>query len=132
MSDSFAIYGGYTRGLEESGVAPPNATNRNEALPAIMTNQRDIGFRWAITPKVKLIAGLFDVRKPYFNLDASNRFTLLGDVKNQGIEMSLSGALTDRLDIVAGAVLSRPRVTGEGVRLGRLGRLPVDQAARKG
>ncbi|NJS15543.1 MAG: TonB-dependent receptor [Sphingopyxis sp.] len=131
LSDSFAIYGGYTRGLEESGVAPPNATNRNEALPAIMTNQRDIGFRWAITPKVKLIAGLFDVRKPYFNLDASNRFTLLGDVKNQGIEMSLSGALTDRLDIVAGAVLSRPRVTGEGVRLGRLGRLPVDQAARK-
>lgn len=131
LTDSLAIYGGYTRGLEESGVAPQNAINRNEGLPAIITSQRDIGLRWAITPKIRLIAGLFDVRKPYFNLDAVNRFALLGDVKNQGIEMSLSGALTDRLDIVAGAVLSQPRVTGEGVALGRLGRLPVDQPSRK-
>jgi iron complex outermembrane recepter protein len=74
---------------------------------------------------------LFDVRKPYFNLDAANRFALLGDIKNQGIEMSLSGALTPHLDIVAGAVLSRPRVTGEGVALGTLGRLPVGQPARR-
>jgi iron complex outermembrane recepter protein len=131
LSDRLAIYGGYTRGLEESGVAPQNAANRNEALPAIITEQKDIGLRWAITPKIKLIAGLFDVRKPYFNLDAANRFALLGDVKNQGVEMSLSGAITPRLDIVAGAVLSRPRVTGEGVTLGRLGKLPVGQAARK-
>lgn len=131
ITNSLAVYGGYTRGLEESGVAPQNAINRNEGLPAIITSQRDIGLRWAITPKIRLIAGLFDVRKPYFNLDAANRFALLGDVKNQGIEMSLSGALTDRLDIVAGAVLSQPRVTGEGVALGRLGRLPVDQPSRK-
>jgi iron complex outermembrane receptor protein len=131
ITDSIAIYGGYTRGLEESGVAPQNASNRNEGLPAIITSQRDIGLRWSITPKIRLIAGLFDVRKPYFNLDAANRFALLGDVKNQGIEMSLSGALTDRFDVVAGAVLSRPRVTGEGVALGRLGRLPVDQPSRK-
>jgi iron complex outermembrane receptor protein len=131
VTDSLAFYGGYTRGLEESGVAPINAANRNEPLPAIITSQRDVGVRWASTPKIKLIAGLFDVRKPYFNLDAANRFALLGDVKNQGIEMSLSGAITPRLDILAGAVLSRPRVTGEGVRLGRLGRLPVDQAARR-
>lgn len=110
---------------------PQNAINRSEALPAIITSQRDAGLRYAITPSLKLIAGVFDVRKPYFNLDASNRFTLLGDVKNQGVEASLSGALTKRLDIVAGAVLSRPRVTGEGVRLGRLGPLPIGQPARR-
>jgi iron complex outermembrane recepter protein len=127
-----AFYGGYTRGLEESGVAPPNASNRNQALPAILTNQRDLGLRWSINPNIKLIAGLFDVRKPYFNLDANNRFALLGDVENKGVEMSLSGAINDRLHVVAGAVLSHPRVTGEGVRLGRLGRLPVDQASRRG
>jgi iron complex outermembrane recepter protein len=131
ISKTIAVYGGYTRGLEESGIAPQNAANRNEGLPAIITTQRDIGLRWAISPEIKLIAGLFDVRKPYFNLDANNVFALLGDTKNQGVEVSLSGNLTKRLNIVAGGVLSRPRVTGEGVRLGRLGRLPVDQAARK-
>ncbi|MGL5839862.1 MAG: TonB-dependent receptor [Sphingorhabdus sp.] len=131
LSGSLAVYGGYTRGLEESGIAPGNATNRNEALPAIRTKQKDIGLRWAITPKVKLVAGLFDIQKPYFNLDAAGRFDLLGDTRNRGMEMSLSGALTNRLDILLGAVFSKPRVTGEGVTLGRLGPKPVGQAARK-
>jgi iron complex outermembrane recepter protein len=131
LSDSLAVYGGYTRGLEESGVAPDNASNRDEALPAIRTNQKDIGIRWAITPKIKLVAGLFDIRKPYFNLDAAGRFDLLGDTRNRGIEMSLSGSLTERLDVLLGAVVSDPEVTGEGVALGRLGPKPVGQAARK-
>ncbi len=70
------------------------------------------------------------MRKPYFQLDADNVFTLLGEVRNRGIELSLSGQVTPRLSIVAGAVLLQPRVTGEGVRLGRVGRLPVNQPAR--
>lgn len=131
ITHDISIYGGYTRGLEESGTAPQNAINRNEGLPAIITVQRDLGLRWTLSSKIKLIVGLFDIRKPYFNLDASNRFTLLGDTKNQGLEMSLAGALTDRLDIVVGGVWSRPRVTGEGVALGRLAKLPVGQTARK-
>jgi iron complex outermembrane recepter protein len=131
ITNRISIYGGYTKGLEESGTAPQNATNRNEGLPAIITVQRDFGIRWNLSSKIKLIAGLFDVRKPYFNLDAVNRFALMGDTKNQGLEMSLSGAITDRVDIVAGGVLSRPRVTGEGVSLGRLAKLPVGQTARK-
>jgi iron complex outermembrane recepter protein len=125
-----AMYGSYTKGLEESGVAPSSAVNRDEPLPAILTSQRDAGLRWAIRPDLRLVAGLFDVRKPYFQLDAGNRFSLLGEVRHQRVELSLSGALAPRLNIVAGAVLLRPRVTGEGVQLGRVGRLPVGQPAR--
>ncbi|MGQ0659359.1 TonB-dependent receptor domain-containing protein [Sphingosinicella sp.] len=130
LTDRLALYAGYTRGLEESGVAPASAVNRNEPLPAILTSQRDAGFRWTIRPNLRLVAGLFDVRKPYFERDAGNRFTLLGEVRHQGIEASLTGQLTPRLNIVAGAVLLRPRVTGEGVDLGRVGRRPVGQPTR--
>lgn len=130
IAPRLVAYAGYARGLEESGVAPANAVNRDEPLPAILTSQRDAGIRWAITERLRLVAGLFDVRKPYFNLDATNLFTLLGDVRHRGAELSLAGMLTPRLGIVAGAVLLRPRVTGEGVELGRVGRLPVGQAAR--
>lgn len=130
LTRRLAIYGGYTRGLEESGVAPDNAANRNELLPAILTSQRDVGLRYVLTPEVKLVVGLFDVRKPYFNLNAANDFVLLGDVQNQGIELSIAGNVTKRLNIVAGAVLSRPRVTGEGVRLGRVGARPVGLTGR--
>lgn len=124
-------YGGYVTGLEESGIAPTNAANRNEALPAIRTSQRDAGLRYAITDEVKFVAGVFDVRKPYFNLDAKGRFDALGDVINQGIEASLAGPVTSRISIVAGAVLLRPRVTGEGVTLGRVGARPVGAISRR-
>jgi len=130
LTDRLAAYGGYTRGLEESGVAPGNASNRNEALPAIITNQRDAGLRYSLTPALKVLVGVFDVRKPYFNLDEQDRFDALGDVRHQGVELSLAGALTPRLNVVAGWVQQRPEATGEGVRLGRVGARPVGQSRR--
>lgn len=131
LSARLAVYAGYVTGLEESGVAPSNAVNRNEALPAIETSQRDAGLRFAVTPKLALVAGVFDVRKPYYNLATDGRFRLLGDVINQGIELSLAGAVTPELSIVTGAVLLRPRVTGEAVDRGLVGRLPVGSIERR-
>ena len=129
LTNDIALYAGYTRGLEESGLAPNSAANRNEALPAIRTRQADAGIRWTISPRMKLVAGLFDVRKPYFNTDEANVYTILGDVRHRGVELSLSGNPVDNLSIVAGAVLMEPRVTGEAVELGRVGRKPLGQSA---
>jgi len=130
LSDSIALYAGYTRGLEESGLAPNNAANRNEALPAIRTRQADAGVRWTINDRMKLVAGAFDVRKPYFNTDEANRFVILGDVRHRGLEYSLAGSPVDSVSLIAGAVLMRPRVTGGSVELGRLGERPLNQSAR--
>ncbi|WP_201303282.1 TonB-dependent receptor domain-containing protein [Massilia sp. 9I] len=130
LGENLVVFGSFTRGLEESGVAPSNAVNRNELLPAIRTTQGDLGLRYALTPAIKLVATLFELRKPYFNFDASNRYAQLGEVENRGLELSLAGALTPRLNLVAGAVLSRPRATGEGVRLGRVGERPVGMSRR--
>lgn len=129
--DGIVAYAGYSRGLEESGVAPQSATNRNEALPAIRTSQRDAGLRWKITDKLRLVAGVFDLRKPYFSRDASGLFTQLGTIRNRGVEVSLSGALTERLRLVAGGVFLDPEVTGDGVALGRVGARPVGLPRRK-
>lgn len=129
LTSNIAIYAGYTRGLEESGLAPNNAANRNEALPAIRTRQADAGIRWAISKRIKLVAGVFDVRKPYFNTDEANVFTVLGDVRHRGVELSFTGNPTDALSIVAGAVVMQPRVTGEAVDLGLVGEKPLGQSA---
>ena len=128
LTPRLAIYAGHTRGLEESGIAPNNAANRNEALPAIRTRQSDAGLRWALDDRMKLVAGVFDIRKPYFNTDAQNRFVILGDVRHRGAELSLSGNPTDRLSVVAGAVLMEPRVTGDAVERGIVGELPLGQS----
>lgn len=125
ITPTLVAYAGYVTGLEESGVAPANATNRNEPLPAIDTSQRDAGLRWSITPGLAIVAGVFDVRKPYYNLAADGRFALLGNVVNRGVEVSIAGAVTPQLNIVGGAVLLQPRVTGEAVTRGRVGGRPV-------
>ena len=125
LSERLIVYAGAVTGLEESGIAPGNAANRNEALPAIRTRQFDAGLRFAITDDVKLVAGVFDITKPYFNLDANNRFGALGDVINRGIEASVAGPVTPELSLVAGAVLLWPKVTGAAVDAGRIGPRPV-------
>ena len=131
LSDTLAIFGGYTQGLEESGIAPSNAANSNQALPATSTRQKDGGIRWKILPGASLVASVFDLKKLYFNLDPSNVYRALGELENRGLELSLSGNLTDQLDVVAGAVLSEPRVSGDAVRLGVSGDKPVGIRSRK-
>lgn len=130
VAPRLALYGSYTRGLEESGIAPDSAANRTEVLPAILTSQADAGLRWKATDRLNMVAGLFEVRKPYFAADARNVFTDLGTVRHRGVELSVAGNVADRLTLVAGAVLMRPRVMGEPVREGRIGRRALGQTGR--
>lgn len=124
------IYGGWVTGLEESGIAPDIAANRNEALPAIITRQVDAGLRQQLGD-LTLVVGGFQVSKPYFNLDAAGRFGPLGSVASRGLEFSLAGPITSALALVGGGVMSWPRVSGEAVALGVAGPLPVGAIRRR-
>lgn len=124
------FYAGYSKGLEESPIAPDVAVNRGEAPPAIITEQMDAGFRVNLTDKLRLVAGVFDVRKPYFALDPARVFRELGVVRNRGIETSLAGQITPRLSVVLGAVLLDPQVSGDQVDQGLIGRRPIAASRR--
>jgi iron complex outermembrane receptor protein len=126
LSHGLTLYGAATRGLEESGVAPANAANRGEALPALRTRQHEIGIRYALTSNWRLVAAAFDIAKPYFELDSTDgAYRELGGVSHRGVEASLSGRPHESLNVVAGAVLLRPRVSGQAVEEGRLGERPI-------
>jgi iron complex outermembrane receptor protein len=130
VQPGWVAYAGATRGLEESGVAPANASNRNQALPAIITTQQDAGLRWQIRPQLRWVLGVFDVRKPYFNLDANGLFTQLGEVRHRGVETSLAGPVLPGLRLLVGGLWMQPRVRGDAVALGRVGARPVGQPER--
>lgn len=125
-TEKIALYAAATRGLEESGTAPSNAANANQTLPALRTEQVEAGLRYALPYDMRLVAGVFDVRRPYFELDTSDSvFRVLGEVRHEGVEVSLSGTPAKGLNVVLGAVLLDPRVTGEAVADGRLGERPL-------
>jgi len=114
----------YVTGLEESGIAPENAANRNELLPASRTRQMDGGLR-ITADGWRVAASLFEIKKPYFNFDATNQFNSAGTVRHQRLELSLTKQLDSRLNLLFGAVLMDPVVSGEARQTGRSGKRPV-------
>ncbi len=110
LTPKLLSYGSFTQGFEEIGTAPFNAVNRNEPVPAQQTRQVDAGIRYQLAPKLQLVAGAFEIEKPYFNLDLDNVFREVGSTSNRGLELSVAGDLTDHLNIVSGLVLIEPKV----------------------
>jgi iron complex outermembrane receptor protein len=86
--------------------------------------------RWAIAPNLSAIAGVFEITKPYFNLDAASRFRQLGQLRHRGVELSVAGQIAEGLNVVAGTVFLDAEVTGELVDSGAIGSKPVGAIER--
>lgn len=124
LTPGLSAYIGAQRGLEDSGSAPENAANPREQLPATRTTQYEGGLRRTFDGGA-LVVNAFQITKPYFSFGAGRVFTHVGTVRHRGIEASLAGHLTPRLNVVAGAVLMKPRVSGPARDLGLLGARPA-------
>lgn len=115
------------RGLEDSGLAPENALNRNEQLPAAKSTQYEAGLRWDLG-KAQLVVAAYQITKPYFSYDARREFVVLGDQQHRGLEFSLAGHFTKRFDVLLGAYFMDPSVTGPGRASGLVGPRPTGVA----
>jgi iron complex outermembrane receptor protein len=121
VTDRTAVFGSWVTGLEEAGVAPTAAINRDEVLPPVEAEQRELGVRHAITPTLTFIGALFDVAKPTNGFRADRSFGLVGEVRHRGVEGSIAGRLDEKTNVVVGAVAFRPEVTGPLVDAGVVG-----------
>ncbi len=131
LTRRLVAYGGHVRGFEDPLVAPEIAVNRGDAPPALRTQQSEIGLRYAVTPRVNLIAGVFEISKPYYNLDSARVYRDLGTVRNRGIELSLAGSIVPGVAVVVGTVLFDPRILGDAVSAGLVGPRPVGATKRR-
>ena len=99
LAPRLLLYGSYTRGLEDSALAPASAVNRGESPPATTTWQVDGGLRYAPRAGAQFLLGAFEVHKAYFNLDADDVYTQLGQIRHRGLEASAT--LNDGRGLVA-------------------------------
>jgi iron complex outermembrane receptor protein len=127
LSDRATAYEAYTQGLEDSGVAPGGAENRGAILPDARTWQADAGVRYLLTTKVKLIAGVFEIEKPYFNLDTRDIDRSLGLQRATGFETSISGEVIKNLDVTAAMLLGEVKVIGPNLRAENVGSIAFGQ-----
>jgi iron complex outermembrane recepter protein len=127
VTPQLTFYAGYTQGLENSGVAPNSAQNSGSVLPASLTWQVDSGARYAVTPKLKIIAGVFELQKPYFNLDTNNVDRELGVQQARGIELSVAGEVTEDFHVNVGVLDGRVGITGPNLAAEGVGSVAVGQ-----
>jgi iron complex outermembrane receptor protein len=121
LTDRAAIFGSWVTGLEESGSAPASAVNREEVLAPVETEQFELGARYALSPRLTLIAALFDVSKPSQGFRLDRTFGVVGDARHRGFEASIAGEITLQTSILAGFVIFQSKLTGELVDAGVVG-----------
>jgi iron complex outermembrane receptor protein len=127
VTPQLTLYAGYTQGLENSGVAPNFAQNSGAVLPASLTWQVDLGARYAVTPRLKIIAGVFELQKPYFNLDTHNIDRELGVQQAKGVEFSVAGEVSENLNVNIGVLDGLVGITGPNLAVEGVGSVAVGQ-----
>ena len=127
LNRDLSLYAGYTQGLEDSGIAPSVASNGGAVLPASRTWQADSGVRYTVTPRLKIIAGVFELEKPYFNLDTRGLDRALGLQQAKGAEFSVAGQPVNNLDINAGLLVGKVRILGPNLATEGVGSVAVGQ-----
>jgi iron complex outermembrane receptor protein len=127
LTRRLTLYAGYTQGLEDSGVAPSAAQNRGAVLPASRTWQVDAGVRYLVTPHFKIIAGAYELQKPYFNLDKNNVDRELGAQQAKGVELSISGQQIAHFDINAGILAAKVSIVGPDLAAEGVGPIAIGQ-----
>jgi iron complex outermembrane receptor protein len=128
LTDWATAYAGYTQGLEDSGVAASSAENRGAILPDARTWQADAGVRYLLNPQVKLIAGVFEIEKPYFTLDTRDVDRELGLQRATGLELSLSGEVIKNLNVTAAMLWGEVKVEGSNLAAEGIGSEALNQA----
>lgn len=105
-------YLSYMESLESGGVVPNDPTlynNPGAILDAMISKQWEVGAKYALTPELLLTSAVFRIEKAntYNEADSNAKITINQDGLqiHQGLELTLAGKLTERLNISAGGTL---------------------------
>ena len=99
----WSLYGAYSEGLEQGGIAPFGTANANQMLDPSVSHQLEIGVKAELAPDIAISAALFQIKKPLEIIDGSNTYLRRGDAVHRGLELAAQGQATRNL--VLGASL---------------------------
>lgn len=115
LTERLTLFADTVKGLEDTGVAPQSARNREEVLPPVVAETVEAGLRYTFAPNLALTTTLFQVEKSTTGLRPDGIFTIIGDVRHRGWEVSLAGDVARGTTIVLGALWMQPRLFRDGL-----------------
>lgn len=108
--ERLSLYGNYIEGLLSSGAAPATASNPNQALPATIADQKEIGVKYDFG-SVGVSAALFEINWPNAFQDPTTRtFALNGLQRNRGVELDVFGEVVPGLRLLGGVAFTDGRL----------------------
>jgi iron complex outermembrane receptor protein len=91
------VYGAYSQGMENGGIAPFGTTNVNQALAPGRSRQVELGVKGALGHAMTVSAALFQIRKGLEYTNPANTFVRSGEQTHRGAELSAEGKATANL-----------------------------------
>jgi len=100
-----SLYASWGQGVELESVPnrPNRYTNYGETLPALKSEQVELGWKWLIHPRYTLSTAVFSIDKPYADdlagVGLPTRVVGEKTARHRGLEMALSGKLSPMLSL---------------------------------
>lgn len=112
------LYASYAKGLSDGGEAPWYTNNVMYGTgPQILSPRNSEQYELGVKQQIRnflLTAAVFDLKQDNqyskVNADGSFDFVEQGEQHNQGIELGLTGALTDTVDVSSGITYTKSRL----------------------
>ncbi|MFV5360173.1 TonB-dependent siderophore receptor [Acinetobacter oleivorans] len=112
------LYASYAKGLSDGGEAPWYTNNvMYDTGPQILSPRNSEQYEIGVKQQIRnflVTAAIFDLKQDnqYSKVNADGTFDFIeqGEQHNQGVELGLTGALTDTLDVSSGVTYTKSRL----------------------
>ncbi|HRN82197.1 MAG TPA: TonB-dependent receptor [Nitrosomonas europaea] len=132
--EAVTTYVSYMEALERGTIVGNTYTNRGEVLPPLVSKQYEAGLKYDINPNLLLSTALFRIEKAnqFSNLAAPiPTYVRDGLQVHNGVELVLTGKITDNLTIMGGGTLMDLSVEKSN-NPALAGKKPTNAASRMG
>lgn len=98
-----SVYGNFTAGLSRGSTAPDTAANRGEVFPPYKSKQYEAGVKFERNRMMSTVS-VFQVDRPNAITDpVTNIYSLDGEQRNRGLELSTMGEVVRNVRVMASA-----------------------------
>ena len=104
----------YASSVEESDQAPATAINANAFLAPYHDEMMQAGVKYAPVANLLLTADAFRMTRPYATTLTDNIFQVIGQQRDQGVEVFAQGNLLPALSVLGGVTYIDARLLGSG------------------
>ncbi|MNF50891.1 Ferrichrome receptor FcuA precursor [compost metagenome] len=115
VTDQLSLYANYVEGLTQGETAPTTATNADTVFPPYRSKQGEVGAKYD-HGNFGVTTSVFRIEQPAYQFDNENNFKPNGELRNQGVELSVFGEPLKGVRLLGGVMLldSEQRDTTNG------------------